>query len=187
MTPDDELKSVWNAQPLPRQITMNAEVFLQHIRGNKARFTSEILWSTVFSIIGWVVMAFGIIGLGVYKVRHGAPWEAMSGFFLMGIIMLAIAAYTAYTALDRSRQMRRVSLSEPVLACAEESLALVRHEIQLWNNVFWWYLLPLALGVEAAVLAILCTVEGVHGLVSPMALAMLGFLVIRVMRSEQGG
>jgi hypothetical protein len=174
MTPDDELKSVWNAQPLPRQITMNAEVFLQHIRGNKARFTSEILWSTVFSIIGWVVMAFGIIGLGVYKVRHGAPWEPFSGFFLMGIIMLAIAAYTA---LDRFRLMRRVSLSAPVLACAEESLALVRHEIQLWGNAVWWLLLPLVLGAEASCLALAWTL-GVHWLVSPFAFAWLGFLVI---------
>ncbi len=175
MTPDDELKSAWNAQPLPRQITMNAEVLLQQIRGNKARFTSEILWSAVFMILGWVVMAFGFIGFGIYKVRHGAPWEAMSGFFLLGIILLAIAAYTA---LDRFRQMRRVSLSAPVLACAEESLALVRHEIQLWGNVLWWLLLPLALGVEASVLAFVCTVEGVHGLVSPIALARLGILVI---------
>ena len=175
MTPDDELKSVWNAQPLPRQITMNAEVLLQQIRGNKARFTSEILWSAVFMILGWVVIAFGSIGFSIYKVWHGAPWYAMSGFVLLGIIHLAIAAYTA---LDRFRQMRRVSLSAPVLACAEESLALVRHEIQLWGNVLWWYLLPLALGIEAAVLACVCTVEGVHGLVSPLALACLGILVI---------
>ncbi len=175
MTPDDELKSAWKAQPLPRQITMNAEVLLQQIRGNKARFTSEILWSAVFMILGWVVMAFGIIGFGIFcMVRRGAPWEAMSGFFLLGIILLAIAAYTA---LDRFRQMRRVSLSAPVLACAEENLALVRHEIQLWGNVLWWYLLPLALGVEASVLALAWT-QGVHWLVSPLALRMLGFLVI---------
>ena len=120
---------------LPRQITMNAEVLLQQIRGNKARFTSEILWSAVFMILAWVVMAFGFIGFGIYKVRHGAPWEALSGLFLLGIILLAIAAYTA---LDRFRHLRRVSLSAPVLACAEESLALVRHEIQLWGNVLWW-------------------------------------------------
>jgi len=174
MTPEDELKSVWNAQPLPRQITMNADVLLQQLRGNKARFTSEILWSTVFMILGWVVMAFGIIGLGVYNVRHGAPWEPFSGFFLMGIIFLAIAAYTA---LDRFRHIRRVSLSAPVLACAEESLALMQHEIQLWSNVLWWLLLPLALGVEAAVLALAWT-QGVHWLVSPLALRMLGIMVI---------
>ena len=176
MTSDDELKSAWKAQPLPRQITMNADVLLQQLRGNKARFTSEILWSAVFMILGWVVMAFGIIGFGIFcMVRRGAPWEAMSGFFLMGIIMLAVAAYTA---LDRFRLMRRVSHSAPVLACAEESLALVRHEIQLWGNVLWWYLLPLTLGVEAAVLAIMCTVEGVHGLVSPIVLKGLGTGVI---------
>jgi hypothetical protein len=174
MTPDDELKSAWKAQPLPHQITINVDVFLQQLRGNKARFTSEILWSTVFMVLGWVVMAFGVMGYGVYMVRRGAPWEAMSGFFLMGIIMLAIAAYTA---LDRFRLMRRVSLSAPVLACAEESLALVRHEIQLWSNVLWWLLLPLALGVEASVLALAWTL-GVHWLVSPLALRMLGIMVI---------
>ena len=95
----------------------------------------------------------------------------------MGIIFLAIAAYTAYTALDRSRHIRRVSHSAPVLACAEESLALMRYEIQLWNNVLWWLLLPLALGVEAAVLALAWT-QGVHWLVSPLALRMLGIMVI---------
>ena len=84
MIPEDELKSVWNAQPLPRQITMNAEVLLQQLRGNKARFTSEILWSAVFMVLAWVVIAFGVIGFGIYKVRHGVPWEAMSGFFLRG-------------------------------------------------------------------------------------------------------
>ncbi len=35
MTPDDELKSVWDAQPAA-PITMNTEVLLQQIRGNKA-------------------------------------------------------------------------------------------------------------------------------------------------------
>lgn len=176
MTPDDELKSTWNAQPLPRQITLNADVLLQQIRRNKASFTSSILRGEGFMILGWVVMAFGFIGFGIFcMVRRGLPWEAMSGIFLLGIILLAV---TAYKALDRFRQMRRVSLSAPVLACAEESLALVQHEIQLWGNVLWWYLLPLTLGMEAAVLAIMCTVEGVHGLVSPMALDMLGILVI---------
>ena len=157
MTPEDELKSAWKAQPLPRQITINADVLLQQIRGNKARFTSEILWSAVFMILGWVVMAFGFMGFSIYKIRHGAPWEAVSGFFFLGIILLAIAAYTA---LDRFRHLRRVSLSAPVLACAEESLALMQHEIQLWGNVLWWYLLPLVLGIEAAVLACVCTARG---------------------------
>ncbi len=175
MTPDDELKSVWNAQPLPRLITMNTEVLLQQIRRNKASFTSSILWSEGFMILGLVVEAFLSLGFSIHMLRRGAPWYAMSGCVLLGIILLAIAAYKA---LDRFRQMRRVSLSAPVLACAEESLALVRHYIQLWNNVLWWFLLPLDLGVGAAVLAIVCTVEGVHGLVSPLALAMLGFLVI---------
>jgi hypothetical protein len=177
MTPDDELKSAWKAQPSPRQITMNADVLLQQLRGNKARFTSEILWSTVFMILGWVVVAFGVIGFGVHLLRRGIPWEATSGVFFLGIILLAIAAYTAYKALDRSRQMRRVSLSAPVLACAEESLVLMRYEIQLWGNVLWWLLLPLALGVEAVALGFAWTL-GVHWLVSPLALRMLGIMVI---------
>lgn len=175
MTPDDELKSAWKAQPLPRQITMNADVLLQQLRHNKARFTSEILWSAVFMIVGLAVFAFGCIGFGIFcMVRRGAPWEAMSGIFLLGIISLVIAAYTA---LDRFRHLRRVSLSAPVLACAEESLALMRHEIQLWGNVLWWLLLPLALGVEAVVLALAWT-KGVHWLVSPLALRILGIMVI---------
>jgi hypothetical protein len=178
MTPDDELKSVWNAQPQPRQITIKTDVLLQQIRGNKARFTSEILWSAVFMILAWVVFAFGFIGFSIYKVWHGAPWEAMSGMFLLGIIHLAIAAYTARDRFRLMRLMRRVSLSAPVLACAEESLALVRHEIQLWGNVLWWYLLPLDLGVAAMVLAIVCTVEGVLELAYPLALKMLGLMVI---------
>lgn len=177
MTPDDELKSAWKAQPLPRQITINADVLLQQLRRNKARFTSEILWSTVFMILGWVVVAFGVIGFGVHLLRRGVPWEATSGVFFLGIILLAIGAYTAYTALDRSRYMRRVSLSAPVLACAEESLALMRYEIQLWGNVLWWLLLPLALGAESVALGFAWTL-GVHWLVSPFAFAWLGFLVI---------
>lgn len=178
MTPDDELKSVWNAQPLPRQITMNAEVLLQHIRGNKARFTSSILWSEGFMILGCVVIAFMSMGFSIHMVRHGAPWEAMSGCVLLGLILLAIAAYKALDRFRLMRLMRRVSLSAPVLACAEESLAVVRHEIQLWGNMLWWYLLPLDLGVAAMVLAIVCTVEGVLAEAYPLALAILGFLVI---------
>jgi len=177
MTPDDELKSAWKAQPLPRQITINADVLLQQLRGNQARFTAEILWSAVFMILGWVVVAFGVIGFGVHLLRRGVPWEATSGVFFLGIIFLAIAAYTAYTALDRSRQMRRVSLSAPVLACAEESLALMQYEIRLWSNVLWWLLLPSALGVEAVALGFAWTL-GVHWLVSPLALRMLGIMGI---------
>lgn len=175
MTPDDDLKSAWNAQPLPRQITLNADMLLQQLRGNKARFTSEILWSAVFMIFGLIVMAFGFIGFGIScMVRRGAPWEAMSGFFFLGTILLAVAAYTAR---DRFRHIQRVSHSASVLACTEDNLALVQHEIQLWSNVVWWYLLPLALGMEAAVLALAWT-QGVHWLVSPFALACLGIPVI---------
>ena len=171
----DELQRVWQSQEHGPQITISADVLLQQIRGNKARLTSEILWSAVFMVLGLVVFAFMCIGFGIFcMVRRGAPWEAVSGFFFLGIISLAIAAYTA---LDRFRHLRRVSLSAPVLACAEESLALMQHEIQLWGNVLWWLLLPLALGVEAAVFALAWT-QGVHWLVSPLALRMLGIMVI---------
>ena len=79
MTPDAKLKSVWNAQPLPRKITMKTEVLLQQIRRNKASFTSSILWSEGFMILSLVVMAFLSLGLSIYKVWHGAPWEHFLG------------------------------------------------------------------------------------------------------------
>jgi hypothetical protein len=53
----------------------------------------------------------------------------------------------------------------------------MRYEIQLWGNVLWWLLLPLALGVEAVALGFAWTL-GVHWLVSPLALRMLGIMVI---------
>ena len=50
--------------------------------------------------------------------------------------------------VDRRLQHRqRPNANASLRACIEISLFQVNHQIRLLKNIFWWYLLPLAIGV----------------------------------------
>ena len=100
-------------------------------------------------ILGWVVMAFRIMGLVFTRYGRGPlgsnVWGLSPGDNPPGD-----------RGVHGTGPLSANAASVPLRAgpgMCEESLALMRYEIQLWGNVLWWLLLPLALGEESAALA----------------------------------
>ena len=66
------------------------------------------------------------------------------------LVVPAVLWIAGYMLVDRMRHNRRPpQLSDPLRERVKSSLAQVDHQIWLLRNVFWWYLLPLAVSVLA--------------------------------------
>ncbi len=167
MKPDpDELKGLWQSQATPRHVKLDADLVLKEFRRNKQHFVSSVLFFESLLILGLIVMSVLFAVAGSLSLRGNLPWPVLLGFFSLAVICLAVAAYKGF---DRFRLMRRRAVvSDPILACLEQQLMWVRHEIHLWNQqALWWYLLPLALGELVLVLSVRYAAGGLEALLTP--------------------
>jgi hypothetical protein len=175
----DELKQVWQSQGTGGRLTVDADVLLRTFRRSKQDFISTVFLGEGLMILGLVLMAALFVGGGILGLREGLPVKGVWGFFSLAFVCLAIAGYKGW---DRFRQMKhRATASDPIRACLEENLDWVRHEIRLWNQqVLWWYLLPLAVGVLLLVFSVQWAVGGFGALVVvsnlPVVLGTAAFL-----------
>jgi len=167
----DEMKQVWQSQGTGRRLTVDADVLLQIFRRNKRHFSSRVLLSEGFIIIALVIYAALFVGFGLWTLRRGAPVLAFWGCFSFACVCLAIAGYKGW---DRFHQMqRRATASDPIRACLEESLDWWRHEIRLWKQVLWWFLLPLFIGVLVACFSVGWAAAGLEALLSGLSLTLV--------------
>jgi hypothetical protein len=136
----DEYKRAWQTQAAQPRLTIDAELLLQEVRRNQRYFTAIIFWRDVRE----VGVALLMVPLWLYMgVKLSLPWTwylTVPGLLWIAGFMLA----------DRIRHKRRPpGPGEPLRQRVENSLAQVEHQRWLLRNVFWWYLLPLALPVLA--------------------------------------
>jgi hypothetical protein len=133
----DDLKDTWQSHKEVASITVDADMLLREVRRNKASFEASILWRDVREVGASFLVAIYFL----YHGLKGKTWSAITlGLFALsiGIFMLA----------DRALQKRRrPDYSDTLTGCIQSSLAQVAHQIWLLKNVFWWYLLPLLVGV----------------------------------------
>ncbi len=115
---------------------MDADALLKEVRHKERSFRRTIFWRDVREV--------GVAGLlAVFFLWFGIKGRVWSLFVLAALLM----GVAVFMIVDRLRQRRRQpSHSDPLLACAEESLAQINHQIWLLKNVFWWYLLPPGVG-----------------------------------------
>ena len=134
---DDELKRLWQSQPLRPRLTVEAEVLLRQLQRNQKHFATWHFWGDLSEITG---AALGF-GLALYLGCQTHLWPVLA-------VAVSCLWVGSFVAVDLVRQRRRRPCeAEPLLACVEDSLAQVRHRLWLARNALWWYLLP----VEAAV------------------------------------
>ena len=135
----EKLQQAWQSQPSGSQIRIDADVLISEVRRNQLSFRATIFWRDFRELLAAV---FVIVAVSVHVMFKGIqenwPW------LLVGVGAAFVAAYIL---LDRWRQRRHAPHYEGALIShIEQSLNDVEHQIWLLRNVFWWYLLPCALG-----------------------------------------
>jgi hypothetical protein len=139
MEPED-FKQAWQAPTAQRRLTIDAGLLLQEVRRNQQRFEAMIFCRDIREIGTGLLLIPVWIGMG-WKLAMPWTWYLA----LPGLLWIV-----GFMLVDRWRQRRRPNESgEPLRLHVERSLAQVEHQIWLLGNVFWWYLLPLALPMVA--------------------------------------
>lgn len=139
MNPDN-LKKIWNTEMSQPRLTLNADQLFNEASRKEREFNAMIFWRDVREVGTCLVMIPLWIVLGRMA---GLPWT----WYLAIPALLWVAGYMF---VSRMRHMRRQpEPSEPLRQHVENSLKQVEFQIRLLRNVFWWYLLPLALPILA--------------------------------------
>lgn len=132
MNPDN-FQQAWQASQ-PRA-AFDAEALLAEVRRQERLFAATIFWRD-FREVGVALVTIPVwIFLGV---GSAAPWT----WYLAIPVLVWIAGFML---VDRLRHRQRSPAGQPLVECVTSSLAEVEHQIWLLRNVWWWYLLPLAL------------------------------------------
>ncbi|HUI08351.1 MAG TPA: hypothetical protein VL486_15225 [Verrucomicrobiae bacterium] len=132
----DELKELWHDQLAGRRLTLDAGIVLRQIEQSKRDFEATMFWRDVREVGAALLAAAFFLWFGI-----------KDGIWPLLVAAALTAGVGVFMVVDRYLQRRRrPPYSDPLLACAEESLAQIDHQIWLLKNVFWWCLLPLGLG-----------------------------------------
>src|ERR1019366_5091718 len=138
----EELKKTWRAQGAGPQISINADLLLKEVRRNERSFLTTILWRDVREVGVAFLLTWYFTQRGL---RNDAWTDCLVGLACFGV--------GAFMLVDRLLQRRKKPVaSDSLVACIEVSLGEVNHQIWLLKNVFWWYLLPLAIALGISVL-----------------------------------
>lgn len=130
----DKYQQAWQAHSSQTRVTVDADLLLKKVQRNQQDFRA----ATFFNDFGVVGILLILLPVWIYMGVMGAlPWT----WYLMVPAEIWIIGFIL---VGRARQWRKPSGSgEPLLKSVQESLALVEHQIWLWRNNLWWYLLPM--------------------------------------------
>jgi len=133
----DDLQKAWQSQDPGPKVTINADLLLKEVRRNQRQFRAEIFRRDFREVGVCFLMFLFFLGWGV----RGQLWS----MYLLAFCCLGVGSFFL---VDRRIQRRRQPVKNDSLqACIENSLFQVNHQIRLLKNVFWWYLLPILIGL----------------------------------------
>jgi len=140
----EDLQKTWQSQDPGAKVTIDTDVLLKEVRRNQRHFWAAIFWRDVREVGTAAFMTWVFLHLAILS-RVWSFYLSSFAFFGVGLFML----------VDRWRQRRkRPVTNDPLRSCIEASLIQVNHQIWLLKNVFWWYLLPLAIGTGIFVIGL---------------------------------
>lgn len=133
----DELKKTWQTQQAGFKPSIDSNLLLQEIKRNQDYFAAMVFWRDVRE----AGVAFALVPLFCYFALKFNVWS----LYLPALSCIFVGAFII---IDRIIQKRKLPKpSDCLIACIEVSLAQVKHQIGLLKNVFWWYMLPLIIGL----------------------------------------
>ena len=142
MTFNELQKNYWQKDAAVAKLTIDSDMLIREVKRNKDAFESTIFWRDFREVAVGLIMA-GVFLYCTFKSKDNM-WVAGS-FVVIAVSMLYVVAFFI---VDRRLQRKKDARhTDPLLACIESSLTQVNHQIWLLKNVFWWYLLPPAVGL----------------------------------------
>lgn len=164
----EEFQSQWQSQPAP-DVPVDTALLLQEVQTNQRKFQSTVFWRDVREVGVAFAMAAVMLPVGLRRWN----WELL----LMGACVTFVGVFML---VDRWRQGRKRPVNDSTLqACTESSLAELEHQIWLLRNVFWWYLLPCAIGAMGIILPVALrdwnTLPAARHIMAPIAVAVCIF------------
>jgi hypothetical protein len=147
----DELQRTWQSQEDTR-IRVEPMLLLRELRRNQRSFKLTIFWRDFREV--FVAAAMAVFLSWNSFSADGWPWLLLAG---------ACVWVGGFILVDRFRRRGRAArFGDTLLGCVESSLDDVEHQIWLLKNVFWWYLLPLAIGMAVALICMAADVDDTH-------------------------
>lgn len=142
----DDLQKAWQSQDAGAKVTINADVLLKEVRRNQKQFRATIFFRDVRE----VGVCYALTAFFLYSGLHGLAWYAPEGGWTLTLMGFACFGVGTFMLVDRVLQRRKQTTAKDSLKhCIETSLKDVNHQIWLLKNVFWWYLLPILIGLAA--------------------------------------
>jgi CubicO group peptidase (beta-lactamase class C family) len=133
----EDLQKAWQSQDASAKVAINTGVLMKEVRRNQRQFRATIFWRDVREV--------GVAAFLIWLFLH---WGIRDHNWSLYLVAFSCFFVGAFIIVDRLIQyQRRPVVSENLLTCAESSLAQVNHQIWLLKNVFWWYLLPIEIGL----------------------------------------
>ena len=140
----EELQKAWQSQNPGATVTINADVLLKEVRRNQQHFRATIFWRDVREV--------GVAAFMTWLFLHWAIRDREWSLYLLSFSCFGVGLFML---VDRWLQRRkRPVTNDPLRSCIEASLLQVNHQIWLLKNVFWWYLLPIQVGLGALILSV---------------------------------
>jgi hypothetical protein len=148
----DDLQRTWQSQGEAR-LRVKPELLLAEVRRNQRTFKATIFWRDFREVFVAIVMA-------IFFAFQGFNGNGWAWVFLGGTCLFV----GGYILVDRFRRRGWTArFGDSLLGCVEASLEDVEHQIWLLRNVFWWYLLPLAVGMGVVLVSMAIDTEDLPG------------------------
>jgi hypothetical protein len=133
----EDMQKAWQSHDASAKVMIDADVLLKEVRHNQRHFRAMIFWRDARQV--------GVAALLTGLFLHWAMRDRIWPLYIMAFTCFGVGAFMV---VDRLIQRRKQPASNDSLkTCIESSLFQVNHQIWLLRNVFWWYLLPLGLGI----------------------------------------
>ena len=145
----EDMQSAWRSQGEGFKMTIDSSLLLHEVKRNHRYFSAMIFWRDFRE-------CFVALLLVIFFMYAGVKTHFKPTIFLIAS-MLWIGVFIIADRLLHKRKYlsEQASLSEAI----KRSLQEVSHQIWLLENVFWWYLLPPAIGMVLFYGAVIYTVH----------------------------
>jgi hypothetical protein len=141
----EELQEAWQSQDTGAKVTIRADALLKEVRRKQKQFRATIFWRDVREV--------GVAAFMTWLFLHWAIRDREWSLYLLALACFGVGTFML---ADRWLQRKKRPITnDSVRACIEASLVQVNHQIWQLKNVFWWYLLPIQVGLAALIGSVL--------------------------------
>lgn len=132
----DKYQQAWQADAAQTRVTIDADLLRNAVQHNQQVMRAAISFGDISGIGVPLLMLPVWIYMGI---ASASPWT----WYLMVPVYFWLIGFTLV--VRPCRKQTPNDPGEPLLSSVKESLALVEHQVWLYRNILWWYLLPTAI------------------------------------------